>query len=128
MAGLARLTAKGYLDSLSWLPEGLREIIAVHTLNAGTAPRRTPALFATMPAVMATEGVWGPEGRPYGPAAAAARDRAPGRAAVVAAGGGWVPEGGPYELVVALARLAEASGVEIRTGEPVERVEQGRVF
>jgi phytoene desaturase len=46
MASLARLTAKGYLDSLSWLPEGLREIIAVHTLNAGTAPRRTPALYA----------------------------------------------------------------------------------
>jgi phytoene desaturase len=36
MVSLARLTAKGYLDSLSWLPEGLREIIAVHTLNAGT--------------------------------------------------------------------------------------------
>jgi phytoene desaturase len=30
--------------------------------------------------------------------------------------------------VVALARLAEASGAEIRTEEPVERVEQGRVF
>jgi phytoene dehydrogenase-like protein len=97
MASLARLTAKGYLDSLSWLSEGLREIIAVHTLNAGTAPRRTPALYAAMPAVMATEGV-------------------------------WVPEGGPYELVMALARLAAASGVEIRTGEPVERVEEGRAF
>jgi phytoene dehydrogenase-like protein len=97
MVSLARLTAKGYLDSLSWLPEGLREIIAVHTLNAGTAPRRTPALYAAMPAVMATEGV-------------------------------WVPQGGPYELVAALARLAEASGVEVRTEEPVERMEQGRVF
>ena len=39
-----------------------------------------------------------------------------------------MPEGGPYELVAALARLAEASGVEVRTEEPVERVEQGRVF
>jgi phytoene dehydrogenase-like protein len=97
MASLARLTAKGYLDSLSWLPEGLREIIAIHTLNAGTSPQRTPALYASMPAVMATDGV-------------------------------WVPEGGPYELVVALARLAEASGAEIRTEEPVERVEEGRVF
>ena len=97
MAGLARLTAKGYLDSLPWLPEGLREIIAIHTLNAGTAPRRTPALYAAMPAVMATEGV-------------------------------WVPEGGPYELVAALARLAEASGVEVRTEEPVERVEEGQAF
>jgi phytoene desaturase len=97
IASLARLTAKGYLDSLSWLPEGLKEVIAIHTLNAGSSPQRTPALFAAMPAVMATEGV-------------------------------WVPEGGPYELVLALARLAEVSGVEIRTGEPVERVEQGQVF
>jgi phytoene desaturase len=97
MVSLARLTAKGYLDSLRWLPEGLKEIIAIHTLNAGSSPQRTPALYAAMPAVMATEGV-------------------------------WVPEGGPYELVVALARLAEASGVEIRTEEPVERVEEGRVF
>jgi phytoene desaturase len=97
MVSLARLTAKGYLDSLAWLPEGLKQIIAIHTLNAGSSPRRTPALYAAMPAVMATEGV-------------------------------WVPEGGPYELVVALARLAEASGAEIRTEEPVERVEEGRVF
>lgn len=97
IASMARLTAKGYLDSLSWLPEGLKEIIAVHSLNAGSAPQRTPALYAAMPAVMAAEGV-------------------------------WVPEGGPYELVLALARLAEVSGAEIRTEEPVERVEQGRVF
>ena len=97
MVSLARLTAKGYLDSLAWLPEGLKEIIAIHTLNAGSSPQRTPALYAAMPAVMATEGV-------------------------------WVPEGGPYELVVALARLAEASGAEIRTEEPVERVEEGRIF
>jgi phytoene dehydrogenase-like protein len=48
--------------------------------------------------------------------------------AVMATDGVWVPEGGIYELVVALARLAEASGVEIRTEEPAERVEEGRVF
>lgn len=33
-----------------------------------------------------------------------------------------------YELVLALARLAEAAGAELRTGEPVERVEEGRVL
>jgi phytoene dehydrogenase-like protein len=45
--------------------------------------------------------------------------------AVMATEGVWVPEGGPYELVAALARLAEASGVEVRTEAPVERVERG---
>jgi phytoene desaturase len=97
IAGLAKLTAKGYLDSLSWLPEGLREVIAVHALDGGSGPKNTPALYAAMPAVIATEGA-------------------------------WVPDGGLHELVLALARLAEAAGAEIKTGEPVERVERGRVF
>jgi len=97
IARLARLTAKGYLDSLSWLPEGLREIIGIHTIDAGASPRDAPALYASMPAVIATDGA-------------------------------WVPEGGLYELVLALARLAEAGGAELRTEEPVERIEQGRVF
>jgi phytoene desaturase len=97
IAGLARLTAKGYLDSLSWLPEGLRDVIAVHALDGGAGPRNTPALYAAMPAVIAEEGA-------------------------------WVPNGGLYELVGALARLAEAAGAELRTGEAVERVEQGRIF
>jgi phytoene desaturase len=97
IAGLARLTAKGYLDSLSWLPDGLREIIAVHALDGGSGPRNTPALYAAMPAVIAEEGA-------------------------------WVPQGGLHELILALARLAEAAGAELRTGEPVERLEQGRVF
>lgn len=92
----ARPTTKSYLDSLDWLPEGLRQIIAIHTLNAGVGPARTPALFASMPAVMATDGV-------------------------------WAPEGGVYELVRALARLAQSSGVELRTEEPVYRVEPGQV-
>jgi phytoene desaturase len=61
----ARLTTRSYLDSLHWLPEGLREIIAIHTLNAGVGPARTPALFASMPAVMAVDGVWVPEGGVY---------------------------------------------------------------
>lgn len=60
-----KLTTRGYLDSLSWLPEGLREIIAIHTLNAGVSPSRTPALYASMPAIMASEGVWAPEGGIY---------------------------------------------------------------
>jgi phytoene desaturase len=97
IAGLARLTAKGYLDSLSWLPAGLKEIIAVHALDGGAGPRSTPALYAAMPAVIAREGA-------------------------------WVFEGGFYELVLALARLAEAGGAELKTQHPVERLEQGRVF
>src|ERR687898_2293578 len=97
IAGLAKLTAKGYLDGLSWLPDGLKEIIAVHALDGGSGPRNTPALYAAMPAVIAEE--WA-----------------------------WVPQGGLHELVLALARLAEAAGAELRTGEPVERVERGRVL
>ena len=60
-----RPTTRSYLDSLEWLPEGLREIIAIHTLNAGVGPARTPAIYASMPAVMATDGVWVPEGGVY---------------------------------------------------------------
>jgi phytoene desaturase len=61
----AKLTTRSYLDSLQWLPEGLREIIAIHTLNAGVAPTRTPALYASMPAIMAADGVLVPEGGVY---------------------------------------------------------------
>jgi phytoene desaturase len=61
----AKLTTRSYLDSLRWLPEGLREIIAIHTLNAGVAPTRTPALYASMPAIMAVDGVFVPEGGVY---------------------------------------------------------------
>ena len=61
----AKLTTRSYLDSLPWLPEGLREIIAIHTLNAGVAPTRTPALYASMPAIMASDGVFVPEGGVY---------------------------------------------------------------
>ena len=60
-----RLTTRSYLDSLSWLPEELKEIIAIHTLNAGVEPARTPALYASMPAVMAADGVFVPEGGVY---------------------------------------------------------------
>lgn len=61
----AKLTTRSYLDGLRWLPEGLREVIAIHTLNAGVAPTRTPALYASMPAIMASEGVWAPQGGVY---------------------------------------------------------------
>jgi phytoene dehydrogenase-like protein len=61
----SKLTTRSYLDSLQWLPEGLREIIAIHTLNAGVAPTRTPALYASMPAIMAVDGVFVPEGGVY---------------------------------------------------------------
>jgi phytoene dehydrogenase-like protein len=91
-----KLTTRSYLDGLPWLPEGLREVIAIHTLNAGVAPTRTPALYASMPAIMASDGV-------------------------------FAPEGGVYELVLALERLARRAGVEIRTGEPVQRIERGRI-
>lgn len=60
-----RLTTRDYLDGLTWLPEGLREVIAIHTLNAGVGPQRTPALYASMPAVMAHDGVWLPRGGVY---------------------------------------------------------------
>lgn len=60
-----KLNTRSYLDSLPWLPEGLREIIAIHTLNAGVGPETTPALYASMPAIMAADGVWVPEGGVY---------------------------------------------------------------
>jgi phytoene desaturase len=61
----AKLTTRSYLDGLSWLPEGLKEVIAIHTLNAGVAPTRTPALYASMPAIMASDGVFAPKGGVY---------------------------------------------------------------
>ena len=60
-----RLTTTRFLDSLTWMPEGLREVIAIHTLNAGVPPTRSLSLYATMPAVMARDGVWVPEGGVY---------------------------------------------------------------
>ncbi len=60
-----KLTTRSYLDGLPWLPGGLREIVAIHTLNAGVAPNRTPALYASMPAIMARDGVFVPEGGVY---------------------------------------------------------------
>ena len=61
----SRLTTRAYLDGLPWLPDGLRDIIAIHTLNAGVSPSRTPALYASMPAIMAGSGAWVPRGGVY---------------------------------------------------------------
>ena len=58
-------STSGYLNTLSWMPEELKEVIAIHTLNAGIAPERTLALYATMPAVMAREGIFVPTGGVY---------------------------------------------------------------
>lgn len=60
-----RLTTDSYLRGLSWMPDDLREVIAIHTLNAGVSPRQTLALYASMAAVMATDGVWVPRGGVY---------------------------------------------------------------
>ncbi|MEO0023784.1 MAG: hypothetical protein RL196_225, partial [Actinomycetota bacterium] len=60
-----KLSTSSYLKSLKWLPAELREIIAIHTLNAGISPERTLALYATMPAVMAREGIFVPQGGVY---------------------------------------------------------------
>jgi len=57
-----RLTTRAYLDGLTWMPEGLREVIAIHTLNAGISPQHTLALYASIPAIMARDGIWVPEG------------------------------------------------------------------
>ena len=60
-----RLSTSAYLKGLNWMPPGLREVIAIHTLNAGIAPERTLALYATMPAVMARDGIFVPKGGVY---------------------------------------------------------------
>ena len=61
----SRLTTQSYLESLSWMPEDLKDVIAIHTLNAGVSPDQTLALFGSMAAVMATDGVWVPRGGVY---------------------------------------------------------------
>lgn len=60
-----KLTTQAYLDSLSWMPDDVKDVIAIHTLNAGVAPDQTLALFASMAAVMSTDGVYVPRGGVY---------------------------------------------------------------
>ena len=57
-----RLTTAAYVKSLKWMPEGLREVIAIHTLNAGVSPKDTLALYASMTAIMAVDGISVPVG------------------------------------------------------------------
>jgi phytoene desaturase len=56
------ITTRGYLKSMTWMPDDLREVIEIHTLNAGVAPKDTLALFAAMTAVMAVDGIRVPKG------------------------------------------------------------------
>jgi phytoene desaturase len=58
----ARLSTASYLDGLDWMPAMLRDILAIHTLNAGVPPQHTPAIFASMPAILATDGLYAPRG------------------------------------------------------------------
>lgn len=56
------LTTEKYINNLSWMPDGLKEVIKIHTLNAGVAPNETIALYASMAAIMANNGVSIPRG------------------------------------------------------------------
>jgi phytoene desaturase len=56
------LTTTRYLNSLSWMEEELKEIIAIHTLNAGVAPNDSLALYASITAIMSKDGVYVPKG------------------------------------------------------------------
>jgi phytoene desaturase len=58
----ARLNTEKYLASLDWLPSGLKELIAIHTLNAGLAPDQTLPIFASVTAIMAKQGISVPIG------------------------------------------------------------------
>jgi phytoene desaturase len=57
-----RLTTSSYLKSLKYLPEALKEVISIHTLNAGVSPNRALALYASMTASMASQGISVPVG------------------------------------------------------------------
>lgn len=57
-----QLNTQKYLDSLDYLPEGLRELIAIHTLNAGVSPNQTLPIYASVTAIMASQGILVPQG------------------------------------------------------------------
>ena len=57
-----KLNTKKYLDSLDWMPQGLKELIAIHTLNAGVAPNQTLPIYASVTAIMSEQGILVPEG------------------------------------------------------------------
>ena len=56
------LTTSSYLTGLKWMPQGLRDLIAIHTLNAGVAPDQTLPIYASMTAIMAKDGITVPKG------------------------------------------------------------------
>jgi phytoene desaturase len=56
------ITTEKYLKALTWMDEDLKEVIAIHTLNAGIAPKDTIALYASITAVMASQGISVPAG------------------------------------------------------------------
>ena len=60
-----KLTTQAYLDSLSWMPDDVKDVVAIHTLSAGVAPDQTLALYASMAAVMSSDGVFVPRGGVY---------------------------------------------------------------
>ncbi len=57
-----RLTTSSYIRSLDYMPQALKEVISIHTLNAGVSPNRTLALYASMTAAMASQGISVPVG------------------------------------------------------------------
>ena len=90
------LTTSSYLAGLKWMPQGLKDLIAIHTLNAGVAPNQTLPIYASMTAIMAKDGI-------------------------------TVPKGGVNELPRYMAKLAEASGAEIKLGTRVTKISKGQV-
>ena len=44
------------------MPEGLKELIAIHTLNAGVSPDQTLPIYASMTAIMSEQGISVPRG------------------------------------------------------------------
>jgi phytoene desaturase len=57
-----KLTTASYIKSLKYMPQALKEVVAIHTLNAGVAPERSLALYASVTASMATQGIHVPIG------------------------------------------------------------------
>ena len=56
------LSTESYINNLNWMDPKLKEIIKIHTLNAGVSPSETIAIFATMAAIMSNHGVSIPKG------------------------------------------------------------------
>lgn len=57
-----KLTTASYINSLSYMPRALKEVVAIHTLNAGVAPEKSLALYASVTASMTSQGIHVPVG------------------------------------------------------------------